>query len=176
MEEIRTGKRKGCGILTWGEQMEMMLYYRRLFEYDAWANRETLASMKAAANVPAKSLARIGHIIGTEYLYLARLKKTKAVAEVWSKLALADCDLHMVALQRDWSDYLHHLTEEDLTETIHYVNSKGEAWTNTVEDMLTQAAMHSAYHRGQIASDLRAAGFEPAYTDFIHAVRTHHVI
>jgi uncharacterized damage-inducible protein DinB len=30
---------------------------------------------------------------------------------------------------------------------------------------------HSAYHRGQIASQMRAAGFTPAYTDFIHAVR-----
>ena len=31
--------------------------------------------------------------------------------------------------------------------------------------------MHSAYHRGQIALEMRAAGMEPAYTDFIQAVR-----
>jgi len=31
--------------------------------------------------------------------------------------------------------------------------------------------IHSAYHRGQIASDVRSAGQEPAYTDYIHAVR-----
>jgi uncharacterized damage-inducible protein DinB len=31
--------------------------------------------------------------------------------------------------------------------------------------------MHSAYHRGQIASLMRAGGGIPAYTDFIHAVR-----
>jgi len=31
--------------------------------------------------------------------------------------------------------------------------------------------MHSAYHRGQIASSLRAAGLAPAYTDFIHGIR-----
>jgi uncharacterized damage-inducible protein DinB len=31
--------------------------------------------------------------------------------------------------------------------------------------------MHSAYHRGQIASLMRAGGSAPAYTDFIHAVR-----
>jgi len=30
---------------------------------------------------------------------------------------------------------------------------------------------HSTYHRGQIAADLRAAGVQPAYTDFIHGVR-----
>jgi uncharacterized damage-inducible protein DinB len=31
--------------------------------------------------------------------------------------------------------------------------------------------MHSAYHRGQVALEMRAAGHQPAYTDFIHAVR-----
>jgi uncharacterized damage-inducible protein DinB len=31
--------------------------------------------------------------------------------------------------------------------------------------------LHSAYHRGQIASFMRASGDTPAYTDFILAVR-----
>jgi len=31
--------------------------------------------------------------------------------------------------------------------------------------------MHSAYHRGQIATAMRAAGYAPAYTDFIHCIR-----
>jgi uncharacterized damage-inducible protein DinB len=35
--------------------------------------------------------------------------------------------------------------------------------------------MHSAYHRGQIASHMREQGQAPAYTDFIHAVRQGHV-
>jgi uncharacterized damage-inducible protein DinB len=40
-----------------------------------------------------------------------------------------------------------------------------------VEDVLTHVLLHSAYHRGQIASQMRAGGEEPAYTDFIHATR-----
>jgi len=40
-----------------------------------------------------------------------------------------------------------------------------------VGDILTHVLLHSAYHRGQIAVDLRAAGLTPAYTDYIHAVR-----
>ncbi|HUP65893.1 MAG TPA: DinB family protein [Thermoanaerobaculia bacterium] len=31
---------------------------------------------------------------------------------------------------------------------------------------------HSAYHRGQIISHIRAAGQEPPYIDFIQAART----
>ena len=40
-----------------------------------------------------------------------------------------------------------------------------------MEDILTHVLLHSAYHRGQIASQVRAGGEQPAYTDFIHAVR-----
>jgi uncharacterized damage-inducible protein DinB len=31
--------------------------------------------------------------------------------------------------------------------------------------------MHGAYHRAQIAAAVRESAQEPAYTDFIHAVR-----
>jgi uncharacterized damage-inducible protein DinB len=58
-----------------------------------------------------------------------------------------------------------------LSQSVSYTNSKGEAWSSTVQEILTHLVIHSAYHRGQIASDLRAAGQEPAYTDYIHAVR-----
>ena len=59
----------------------------------------------------------------------------------------------------------------DLIRMVEYRNSKGEAWSNRVEDILTHVLMHSAYHRGQIALEMRASGAQPAYTDFIHAVR-----
>ena len=59
-----------------------------------------------------------------------------------------------------------------LGDVVSYVNSKGEAWRSTVGDILTHVVLHSSYHRGQIASHVRATGAEPAYTDFIHATRT----
>ena len=60
-------------------------------------------------------------------------------------------------------------------ERVEYTNSKGEPWVNAVADVLHHVVMHSAYHRGQIAGDLRAAGHEPAYTDYIEAVRRGHL-
>ena len=33
------------------------------------------------------------------------------------------------------------------------------------------AVTHEAHHRGQIASDMRASGLDPPYTDYIHAIR-----
>jgi len=40
-----------------------------------------------------------------------------------------------------------------------------------VQDILTHVLLHSAYHRGQIASQVRSSGEQPPYTDFIHAAR-----
>jgi len=74
-------------------------------------------------------------------------------------------------LARRWEDYLDDLAPADLSREIAYVNSKGEPWKTTVADVLDHVLLHSSYHRGQIASHLRAAGLEPAYTDFVHAAR-----
>jgi len=76
------------------------------------------------------------------------------------------------ALLSELSSELAHLEHlGPLDRPVSYSNSKGEPWTSTVEEILTHLVIHSAYHRGQIASDLRSAGQEPAYTDYIHAVR-----
>ncbi|MGA7513237.1 MAG: DinB family protein, partial [Candidatus Sulfotelmatobacter sp.] len=68
-------------------------------------------------------------------------------------------------------DFLSQLPPVGLMETVVYKNTKGEPWTSTVEDIVTHVLLHSAYHRGQIATLVRASGEQPAYTDFIHAVR-----
>jgi uncharacterized damage-inducible protein DinB len=70
-----------------------------------------------------------------------------------------------------WQRYLAGESAAVLEQRIHYTNSKGEPWDSLVRDVLTHVFLHSAYHRGQIAADLRQAGFVPAYTDFIHGVR-----
>jgi uncharacterized damage-inducible protein DinB len=76
-----------------------------------------------------------------------------------------------VDLAHQWKTLLSQTSLERLSGKINYTNSKGEPWSNTVQDILTHVLLHSAYHRGQIASQVRAGGEQPAYTDFIHAVR-----
>ena len=139
-----------------------------LLRYDVWANRETLRSLRQ--NPPARSLRWMAHIVGAEHLWLARLRRQKETLPVWPELDVETCGEHLEELSRLWPAYLDR-SHESLAETVSYTNSKGEAWTNTVEEILTHVVIHSAYHRGQIASDVRASGGVPAYTDYIHAVR-----
>ncbi len=112
----------------------------------------------------------MAHIVGAEYLWLARLEGKPAPMAVWPELGVDACREKVTALARLWPEFLEaHRTS--LGDTVSYVNTKGEAWTSTVEEILTHVTVHSAYHRGQIASDVRQAGMAPAFTDYIHAVR-----
>jgi uncharacterized damage-inducible protein DinB len=142
----------------------------RLLQYDLWANRETLKSLEQAIPPP-RSLKWMGHIIGAEFLWLARLEGQASPMPVWPDLSLKDCGKRLGEVSHKLLDGLARAGPERLTEEVSYTNSKGEAWSSTVEEILTHVAIHSAYHRGQIAADLRFAGQTPAYTDYIHAVR-----
>jgi len=144
---------------------------QRLFVYDDWANREALASLKLTEGPPPHALRLMAHIVACEWLWLARLQEEKKAVTVWPDLSLAQCETQLADLQRFWFYYLEGLSPAMLAQPIAYVNSRGESWRNTVEDILVHVVMHSVYHRGQIALALRTAGETPAYTDFIHAVR-----
>ena len=151
--------------------MDLLDYLRRLFAYDDWANREALRALRAAERPPARSLTLLGHILGAEELWLSRLLADQHSAQVWPNLAPTECDTRATELTRRWGNFLGGLGAEDLSRRVAYVNSKGEPWESAVEDVLLHVVMHSAYHRGQIASDMRASGHTPAYTDFIYCIR-----
>jgi uncharacterized damage-inducible protein DinB len=144
-----------------------------MLDYDVWANRETLRSLRKG-RPPARSLRWMGHIIGAEFLWLARLQDRPSELPVWPDLTLEQCETRIQELSGTLTTALT-ADSGDLGRAVAYTNSKGEPWTSTVEEILTHLVIHSAYHRGQIASDVRSDGQEPAYTDYIHAVRQRHI-
>lgn len=148
----------------------MTSHLQRLLLYDLWANRQTLKSLGQAIPPP-RSMKWMGHIIGAEFLWLARLERQTSPMEVWPDLSLKDCGKRVEEVSQKLLERLVEASPERLAEEVSYTNSKGEDWSSTVEEILTHVVIHSAYHRGQIAADLRSSGQTPAYTDYIHAVR-----
>ena len=149
--------------------MNLIDHLRRQFAYDAWANREVMAAIRAKPG-DERVLQLMSHIVAAERLWLERLEQQPQNVGVWPKADLSWCEAQAAELGRLWAEYLQS-TSEDLSCKISYRNSKGEAWESTIEDVLTHVVLHSAYHRGQIASHMRSIGQTPAYTDFIHGVR-----
>jgi uncharacterized damage-inducible protein DinB len=146
-------------------------YLRREFAYDAWANQEVLAAIRGAGGEDPRSLQLMSHILAAERLWYERLKQVPQSLPVWPALDLERCQAESATLGGLWHEYLDLLTAGDVSQTVSYKNTKGEAWTSAIADVLTHVVMHSAYHRGQIASHMRASGQTPAYTDFIHGIR-----
>lgn len=158
----RTSK---CG----GEKLkDIREYFLRMFVYDHWANRECLSAI-AKANGSPEALRRIAHVLSAEKLWLERLRGEPQKMPVWPTVTMDECVALADEIRRQWAKYLQECQGFD--KEVEYRNTKGEQWSSRVEDILTHVLMHSTYHRGQVALELRTSGAEPASTDFIHAVR-----
>jgi uncharacterized damage-inducible protein DinB len=139
-----------------------------LIEHLVWADRAVIDSLKSQGNVPARVMEILAHVLVAEQVWLKRIDKYPGNApSVWSKLSLAECE----ALAAENADALRslvpHIDGEGLHKTVTYVNSRGEEFENTLEDILLHVCMHGSYHRGQIAAMVRAGGGVPVNTDYI---------
>jgi len=143
----------------------------RLFSYDQRANIDVWQSLEQIGTPPSEALRLFAHIIGAQRLWLDRLSSRPASMAVWPDMTLLECRRALPQLADAWHHYLATVRENDDGLSIEYVNSKGETWSGTVDDILMHVILHSAYHRGQIATRQREAGHTPAYTDYIHVVR-----
>lgn len=153
--------------------MSLVQYFRRQFLYDAWANGESLSAIQAASTQSdiVRPLKILAHILSAERLWLERLRRQAQTMPVWPDSGIAQSQVQVAEGHRLWQELLAGLSDAGLSQSANYKNSKGEPWSSTVQDVITHVLLHSAYHRGQIAILLREAGANPAYTDFIHAVR-----
>ncbi|MGA9391677.1 MAG: DinB family protein [Candidatus Sulfotelmatobacter sp.] len=153
--------------------MDLLEHLLRQFEYDAWANREVLAAIKAngSASSSTRLLQLLAHIVSAESLWLERIEERSQSLPVWPDFTLHQCEAQIAEVAQLWRGYFRKLSSSDLSKKVSYKNSKGEPWSSTVQDVLAHVVLHSSYHRGQIAILMRAAGDAPAYTDFIHAAR-----
>lgn len=147
----------------------------RDFAYDAWANQETLRSLQRLPSPPPQAVARLAHIAAAQQLWWERAQGVPQSMPVWPALALEECAPLLAATAGRWRALVATLGDAELGRAVVYTNTRGERFESTLGDIARHVVLHGAYHRGQIASDVRAAGGEPAYTDFIHAVRAGHV-
>jgi uncharacterized damage-inducible protein DinB len=149
--------------------------FRRWFNYEKDSHRRVLDSFRT---VPAerhddstfqKAVNLMGHIIAARRMWLYRLgAMIQRPANLFpSDVAVQELTGALEAMERDWARYLERLDEPEVTRVVTYQSVEGDWFRNGVADILTQLHGHSLYHRGQIASLVRAAGGEPAATDFI---------
>lgn len=149
----------------------MKSHFRKLYKHVAWADARVLQSLRAAHAMLKKDLDLYSHILGAEHVWLSRIKGTTAQVAVWPSLTLDEAERLAGQNIAAFNEVISELTEEGRETPVTYRNSAGEQFTSTLEDILTHVSLHGAYHRGQIAASIRAAGDVPSPTDYIAFAR-----
>ena len=141
--------------------------YRKLFEYDYWANSEALASLKTTPSGVEKARKAICHIIGAQRIWLSRFEHPDPPSALpWPDLTLEECGSDLAHLRQRWHEILEGLTAEKLASDLTYLSLKGTENKTPIQDVLMHLVLHSAYHRGQVAAAVREAGGKPTTTDY----------
>jgi uncharacterized damage-inducible protein DinB len=143
----------------------------RLFDHMAWADARALAALRKAAVASELAHSELAHILGVEHVWLARLEGRPATVAVWPELSVDECEALSRETQAGFRAFVDREDEATLERTVHYRNSVGAEFDTKVSDILLHVALHGSYHRGKVAAALRAAGAEPAATDYVGFVR-----
>ena len=152
--------------------MEEPIKYHKLFDYDYWANSETLASLRTVPSGTEKPRKIFNHVIGAQRTWIARFEDpAPPSAQPWPDLTREECALAIEDLRRRWVDLLDNLTAEKLAGDLAYLTLKGVEYRTPIQDVLMHLVLHSAYHRGQVAAAVREAGGKPAPTDYVVYLR-----
>jgi uncharacterized damage-inducible protein DinB len=151
---------------------EEKINLQRLFQYTNWANQAVLQLLQSLNVQPDRALSLFSHVLAAELVWLTRLRgEDSSALAIWPEFSLQACTELARANASAYRSYLDQLSEEALYTIVTYRNSQGAEFHTAVADILTQVALHGAYHRSQIALTVRNAGHEPVNTDFITFVR-----
>jgi uncharacterized damage-inducible protein DinB len=153
--------------------------YRRWFGYEKDAHAKVVRSLESVPverrTTPEfrRAVTLLAHLAAARRVWLCRLG---VISEMPAAFFPEDVDHAAAAadlrkIQGHWDAYLARLTDEELNRVFEYKSLDAGRFRNRVEEILAQLFGHSSYHRGQIAMLVRAAGGEPAATDFIYWCR-----
>lgn len=152
--------------------------YRRWFEYEKDVNARVLASIQAVPEALRKkpeyqrAVDLVAHMVAARSMWLYRM----GVSAI-GPASIDELEPHGIApsalpglmhkAEEAWSTYLSTLTDAELARRLEYRSIDAGAFSNTIEEIVTQLFGHGWYHRGQIGTLLRSIGAQPAPTDFI---------
>jgi uncharacterized damage-inducible protein DinB len=153
----------------------MLDMIRQEYEYHDWANHQILdvargldqAQLQANLGGSFNSLMKtLSHILLVEMLFVKRLQKLP-VDEVRAFETIEEIANAWRQVETERSLILEQMEEDDLRETIHYVDTRGRSVSLVLWQLLFQCVNHSTFHRGQVVEKLRQIETTPPTTDYV---------
>jgi hypothetical protein len=108
--------------------MDMTEMLLRLFEFDGWANQETLRLLETMANLPERAAALIAHIAATQRVWLERALSLPWSVEVWPQWSLSETTKELSGVLGEWTRLI---ATDDLSREFAYTNTKEQEFWNS---------------------------------------------
>lgn len=150
-----------------------------LTKYNLWANTKNLGFIIEAGEEKADLIQNssfpsiretLYHIWGAETIWINRLLDKPFTG--WPgknfKGTLSDAGGVFLNTSKDFIVFAEGKNETDFNSIITYKNIEGKEFSNSISQMVMHCMNHSTFHRGQIVTLLRNAGFTHlSSTDYI---------
>ncbi|QXU41998.1 DinB family protein [Pedobacter sp. D749] len=110
------------------------------------------------------------HVLNAQHIWAQRISGKTPLYGVWdihSTEGFESLSLENFRLIREA------LNNHPLDKRILYANTRGDQYENRIDEILFHLFNHSTYHRGQVVTLLKKAGFTPPVTDYIMLKRDH---
>ena len=122
--------------------------------------------------VPLQAVSLFSHLLNAHFIWLERIKDCPLTYSVWQEHSLSDLlSLSEQAYQRTQQLLLSDEYGVRVNAKVHYQNTKGKSFQNTVQEILTHVSHHTTHHRAQIVYLLRQHNIAPPATDYIYYQR-----
>lgn len=147
------------------ENASVTAFFAELFQYNKHCNQKlahTLAEL--GPHAPEKSTRLFSHILNAHQIWNSRINYTPSPCGVWD---IRPPEQYAETVVRNYEQTLHILQLHNLDTSIAYHNSKGEAFSNSIRDILFHVINHSTHHRAQIATDFKQNGLDAPVMDYI---------
>lgn len=139
-----------------------------LLKYTAAADRKMIEVFRQNVLCSDRSVLLFSHILDAQHIWISRIL---GKAPLYERLQLHSPDKFSEISGQNTAAMQLILGELHLEQEIHYSNSDGSPFVNTVGEILYHSVNHSTYHRGQVAAEFRQNGITPPVTDLIVFLR-----
>jgi uncharacterized damage-inducible protein DinB len=148
---------------------------QHLFLFDLWCSRKLVNLFQK--NNPFKEQeaceAFLSHIINAQKIWFNRVIQLPADDDLttWTEYNLEEIKQEAKETTQLWIDLIGD-HEIDLDTNIHYKNSQGVDYHNSLWQICNHLIIHGQHHRAQISIFLRNCHINPPSIDYIHYARS----
>jgi hypothetical protein len=121
----------------------------RMCCWNICANGLVFTALRTNAGKPTPALGAFQHVLETELTWLRRIQADGDAGPLWGEASLELCEAWSTEENRPLRMFCEHVDAAYLQSTFSYRNSRGESFSDRLEEPLIHCLLHSQQHRPQ---------------------------